>query len=263
MPALIPQQRPDKNNKIVIRWVKADASAPASLSKVPSPGIKKETLQQKHERLFDSFDLGHMKDNQNFRGNFRGQISYMREDAVDLALDTLDRHQDSPRVNYAVQSAIKRWNKGHRSDRQLLVSIRFAAIESVYEQYLKPSPLGNPTRADDLEEGIIASLVMRNDEADYGERELTEAEESEAVLGGYAAAATEMHTTNISKDRYRSAKVGYWEFFQDHGDLVGVFSEFSDRLEEMTEYVYQNGPDAGALRQHMRGDHMALADGAL
>lgn len=263
MPTLIPQQRPDKNGKIVTRWVKPDAGATSSLGKVPSPGIKKETLQQKHDRLFDSFDMGWKSGNERFREVFRGQISYMREDATDLALKTLDRHQDSPRVNHAVESAIHRWNKGHRSDKQLLVSIRFAAIESVYEKYLKPSPLGNPARADDLEQGVIASLIMRNDEADYGERELTEAEADDAVFAGYAAAAVELHNTNVSKERYRSAKGGYWEFFQEHGDLAGVFSEFSDRLDEMTEYVYQNGTDAGALRQHMRGDHMALSDGAL
>jgi hypothetical protein len=105
---------------------------------------------------------------------------------------------------------------------------------------------------------------VRNDpdnEQEYQPLVLSEKEADEAVLAGYVNAALDMHKANVSKERHSSTD--YWSVFQDHGDLVGVFSEFRDRLDEATEYVYENGDDAGALRQHLRGDHMALAGGAL
>lgn len=265
MPALIPQRRPDKNNKIVTRWVKPD-SASAGLDKMPLPGIRVETLQNKQNRLFDSFEFGlRWGSNEAYKENIRKQIAPMSEEAVKAALNTLDEHQGSDRVNHAVLHSINSWSKNDKSEKELLTSFRFAAIESVYEKYLKPSPLGNPQRASDLEEGIVTSLLVRANGDSFDNlperRPLTDEESDQAVMAGYAAATVELHNTNISKDRF--AKSDYWDFFQQHGELVGVFSEFRDRMDEVVDYVYRNGPDAGSARQYMRGDHIALSDGAL
>lgn len=261
---LIPELRTDKNGKTSTRWVKQDSSSATKGNGMPTPGIKVEGVESKRNRLFESFDLDRMAGNPAFEKTFRDQLSQMSEASVDAALATLEDHQDSPRVNYAVRHSINSWAKNSdKTERDLVISIRFAGVESFYEKKLKPSPLGNPTRAGDVEDGTLASLTVRKDpDNTHGEPlPFSDEEVDEAVLAGYANAAIEMHTTNVSDDRF--ARSDYWGVFQEYGDLVGVFSEFSDRLDEAMEYVYENGTDAGALRQHMRGDHMALAGGAL
>lgn len=261
---LIPELRTDKNGVTSTRWVKQNLSSGTKGNGMPTPGIKAESLSSKQNRLFESFDLGRMADSTSFEKNFRDQLSQMSETTVDEALSTLEKHPDSTRVNYAVRHSINSWAKNQDKDeRDLRLSMKFAGVESFYEKHLKASPLGNPTRAGDVEDGTLASLVVRNDpDNNQGVPVTPTGEEAEeAVLAGYVNAAIEMHITNVSDDRF--ARSDYWSVFQDHGDLVGVFSEFRDRLDEAMEYVYENGSDAGALRQHMRGDHMALAGGAL
>lgn len=139
--------------------------------------------------------------------------------------------------------------------------LRFAALESVYDRYLVKSPLGNPLRSHEVRDGIVHSTEVVLGTSEQGDYELTPAELDGAVLAGYAAAAVDMHRTNFSKERTNGSF--YWSFLQDHGDLAGAFVEFRDRLEEAVAFVYENGDDAGALRQHMRGDHSALSGGAL
>jgi hypothetical protein len=262
---LTPELRTDKNGVTSTRWVKPDQSSASKGNGLPTPGIKTESLDSKKNRLFDSFDLDRMAGNPAFEKNFRDQLAQMSETTVGAALATLEKHQESPRVNYAVRHSINSWVKNSdKTERDLLLSIRFAGIESFYEKHIKISPLGNPLRAGDVEDGTLSSLAVRNDpdnEQEYQPLVLSEKEADEAVLAGYVNAALDMHKANVSKERHSSTD--YWSVFQDHGDLVGVFSEFRDRLDEATEYVYENGDDAGALRQHLRGDHMALAGGAL
>jgi hypothetical protein len=206
-----------------------------------------------------------MAGNPVFEAQFKDQLAQMSETAVDAALTTLETHQDSQRVNYAVRHSINSWAKdSEKTEQGLLLSMRFAEIESVYQKHIKPSPLGNPLRAGDVEDGTLSSLAVRNDpdnEKEYQPLVLSEKEADEAVLAGYVNAVLDMHKTNVSKER--TSSTDYWSVFQEHGNLIGAFSEFRDRLDEAVEYVYENGPDAGALRQHMRGDHMALAGGAL
>lgn len=261
---LIPELRTDKNGKTSTRWVKSGQATASKGNGMPVPGIKVESLDSKKDRLFGSFELDRMAGNPAFEKNFRDQLSQMSETTVDAALSTLEKNQDSPRVNYAVRHSINSWAKNpDKTERDLLLSIRFAGIESFYEKHLKASPLGNPIKAGEVEDGTLASLTVRNDpDNEQGiPVKPTGDEADEAVLAGYVNAAIEMHITNVSNDRF--TRSDYWSVFQDHGDLVGVFSEFRDRLDESMEYVYENGADAGALRQHMRGDHMALAGGAL
>lgn len=261
---LKPELRTDKNGVTSTRWVKQDSSSASNGTGLPTPGIKVESLSSKTNRLFDSFDLDRMAGNIAFEKNFRDQLSKMSEASVDAALATLEKHQDSSRVNYAVRHSINSWAKNpDKTESDLILSMRFAGIESFYEKHINPSPLGNPIRASDIEDGILSSLAARNDpdNEDGAPLKLNDEEAEEVVIAGYVAAAIDMHKTNVSKER--TSGTDYWSVFQEHGDLVGAFSEFSDRLDEATEYVYENGADAGALRQHMRGDHMALAGGAL
>jgi hypothetical protein len=261
---LIPELRTDKNGVTSTRWVKPDQSPASKGSGMPTPGIKVESLSSKQDRLFESFDLDRMAGNPVFEARFKDQIAQMSEATVDAALATLEKHQESPRVNYAVRHSINSWAKdSDKTERDLLLSMRFAEIESVYQKHIKMSPLGNPLRAGDVEDGTLSSLAVRNDPDNEQGQPLPPSDEDAeaAVLAGYVNAALDMHKINVSKER--TSSTDYWSVFQDHGDLIGAFSEFRDRLDEATEYVYENGADAGALRQHMRGDHMALAGGAL
>lgn len=263
----MPERRTDRNGIISTRWVKIVQAEPAGDKKLPVPGMVKESLQSRRGRLRDTLDFGRMAGNELYLQNVQKQLDGLPEAGIDFALKTLDEHQDSPRVNHAVLNSIQRWDKSAnrlKTEENLILSLRFAAVESVYEKYLEPSPLGNPLRSSDLEEGISASLVMsKEDEGESPRRPLTPDEADAAVYGAYAAAAYEMHKTNVSTQRFFSSKSLYWDMFQSYPELAGAFSEFRDRLDEATEYVYQNGADASALRQHMRGDTMALASGAL
>ena len=261
---LTPELRTDKNGVTSTRWVKQDMASSAKGNGIPALGVKTESLRSKKDRLFSTFDLGYMMGNITFERRFEEQIDRMSETTVDAALATLDKHQDSPRVNHAVRHSINSWAKNpEKTERDLLLSMRFAEVESFYEKHLKASPLGNPASAGDVEEGTLSSLATRNnpDKKQGTSLSLSDEEADEAVLAGYVNAALDMHTTNMSTDRFSNSD--YWSVFQNHGDLVGVFSEFRGRLDEAMEYVYENGDDAGALRQHMRGDHMALSGGAL
>lgn len=262
---LVPDLRTDKNGVTSTRWVKPGTSSGTKKNNMPVPGIKREGLESKRSRLFDSFDLDRMTGNTVYESKFKGQLDMMSEKSVDEALAVLERNQHSNRVNHAVRHSINTLaTNPEKREEELILSIRIAEVESFYEKHLTPSPLGNPMRAIEVEDGAVSSLVVRDDldkEETQKPLELTEERANEIYLAAHVASAIEMHKTNVSHERRNFSD--YWSVFQDHGDLVGVFSEFSDRLDEAMEYVYENGADAGALRQYLRGDHMALAGGAL
>jgi hypothetical protein len=259
----MPERRTNKNGVTSTKWVKSGQPIPQNTKVMPPlPGAKNKGLPFKKDQLRKSFNLGAMTGNKNVEKVLRGQINMMSEENVDLALKTFAEHTGS-HVNRAVRGTIDVWARTRkRSDVGLLTCLKFDAVESVYDNYSKKPLFGSPYKAQEIRIGVSSSLSARDDRYLTDELwELNEYEFNEALMAGYVAAIIETHLADFDKDRSVTANYGY--VFQDHGDLVGVFTEFPDRRDEMLTYVYENGPDAGALRQHMRGDHSALSGGAL
>jgi hypothetical protein len=259
----MPERRTNKNGVTSTKWVKSGQSIPQNNKVMPPlPGAKNQGLPFKRNQLRKSFDLGDMKGNKNVEKVLMKQVNMMSEAAVDLALKTFAEHA-GPSVRRSVRGTIDVWARTrNRSDEGLLTSLKFDAVEMVYDNYSKKPLFGSPYKAHEIKIGVSSSLSDRDDRYLTSELwELNEDEMGEALMAGYVSAIIEVHLADFDKDRSVTANYGY--VFQDHGDLVGVFTEFSDRLDEMLDYVYENGPDAGPLRQHMRGDHMSLSGGAL
>lgn len=262
MSNLIPVKRPDKNGHMVTRWVKQEQSGTDQGNGIPAPSVKRESLQQKRARLLRSFTF----DGEPSKGLVavvEAQISFMSPELLDESLEQLEKHPESSRVNAAVRQAINRWAQNERKDDDLLQALQFVGIETVWDKYLKPSPLGSGRSYNSVREGVVSSIntMQGNDGFDSVLGTKLEDEDVErAVLAAYAAVAIEMHIVNKAHEvpyKYMS-----WEIFQKHGQLVSVFEEFPDRLDEMVDYVHEHGDD-GTLRQYMRGDHLSLSDGAL
>lgn len=259
----MPERRTNKNGVTSTKWVKSGQSIPQNTKVMPPlPGAKNQGLPFKRNQLRGAFDLGAMKGNKNVEKVLREQINMMSEASVDLALKTFADHT-GPSVRRSVRGTIDVWARTRkRSDEGLLTSLKFDAVEMVYDNYSKKPLFGSPYKAHEIKIGVSSSLSARDDR--YLTDELWELNEdglNEALMAGYVAAIIEIHLADFDKDRSVTANYGY--VFQDHGALIGVFMEFPDRRDEMLTYVYENGPAAGALRQYMRADHSALAGGAL
>lgn len=258
---LVPERRTDKNGITSTKWVKPRTS-PAQSKAMPAPKVARETVQAKKQRLCTVIEtrtplsIPH-------RAQLRGQVQTMRGETVDAALNMINEHHDSPRVAIAVKTAVLSF----ASEKVLLDAIRFAGVESVYDKYMplveEKQTDASMLDSDELQNCVLYSIAQRssNPKTRYSLTLLTEEERAEALTGGYVAAALQMHQRNISGESYWSNSFTY--LYQDHGALIGVFEEFPDQKDEMIAYVYENGADAGALRQHMRGDHSALAGGVL
>jgi hypothetical protein len=263
MSELMPERRTDKNGVTSTKWVKPGQHIPQNTKVMPPlPGAKEKGLPFKKGQLRNAINLGDMKDNKNVKHLLMKQVNMLSEAGVDLALKTLEKHQ-GPKVNSAVWACIDSWTRDKgRTEEGLILFLKFAAVESVYDDYLKTTLFGSRYKAQEIIFGTKASLSRRDDKYlndDF--RQLNDDELNEALMAGYVSAIVETHLSDFNKDRPVTPEYAF--VFEDHGELVGVFTEFSDRLDEMLAYVYENGPEAGPLRQHMRGDHIALSGGAL
>lgn len=260
---LMPERRTNKNGVTSTKWVKSGQNIPQSTKVLPPPpGANHKGLLFKKDKLRKAIDLGAMKDNSNVKNLLTKRINMLSEEGVDLALKTLEDHP-GPKVNSAVWKCIDAWAMDrNRTEKGLLVHLRFVAVESVYDNYLKTQLWGNRNKAQEIMHGTKASLSRRDDRYlndDF--RQLNDDELNEALMAGYVCAIVETRLSDFNMDRPVTPEYSF--VFEDHSELIGVFTEFSDRLEELLPYVYENGLDARALRQHMRGDHMALAGGVL
>jgi len=264
MSNLMPERRTNKNGVTSTKWVKAGQAIPQNIKVMPPlPGAKSQGLPIKKDMLRAAINLGTMRGNKDMETMLFRQINKMSESGVDLALKTLEEHSGR-KVNNAVRICINEWSKdNNRTEEGLIVALKFAAVESVYDTYLKSSLFGTPYKGQEIMAGVTKSFSVREYDRHLSPdlRQLNDDELNEVLMAGYVAAIVETHLADFNKNR--SVSGDYRLVFQDHGGLVGVFVEFSDRLDEVLAYVYENGPEAGPLRQHMRGGHSSLSGGAL
>lgn len=260
---LMPERRTNKNGVTSTKWVKSGQHIPQNAKVMPPlPGAKNKGLPFKKNQLRKAIDTGGMKGNKNFEKLLLKQVNMLNEEGVDLALKTLEDHP-GPKVNSAVWGCIEGWARDRaRTDEGLIVSLRFAAVESVYDNYLKTTLWGNRHKSREIMAGTKASISRRDNKYLNDDlRQLNDDELNEALMAGYVCAIAETRLSDFNMDRPVTPEYSF--VCEDHGELIGVFTEFSDRLDEMLSYVYENGLEAGPLRQHMRGDHMSLSGGAL
>lgn len=195
----MPERRTNKNGVTSTKWVKPGQNIPQNTKVMPPlPGAKNKGLPFKKHQLRNAIDLGSMKDNKSVRQLLLKQINMMSEPGIDLALKTLEKHQ-GPKVNSAVWGCIYSWTRDRkRTEEGLLVSLRFAAVESVYDNYLKTSLWGNRHKAQEIMAGTKASLSRRDDRYLNDDlRQLNDDELNEALMAGYVSAIVETHLSDF------------------------------------------------------------------